>query len=94
MLQLSLLKKNDEKRISNTIKGIVAIIREHYDRCWKGRITFKYEDYMKEIITSDGGGAKQVNLEPIAKELKIPIEELKRIKDMKTVTDMKVDFHA
>ena len=37
--------------------GIAAIIREHYNRCWKSRITFKYEDYVKEIIMSGGDGA-------------------------------------
>jgi len=75
-------------------RGIAAIIREHYDRCWKGRITFKYDDCVKEIISSSGEGEKQVNLEPLARELMIPIEELKRINEIKTVTEMKEDSHV
>lgn len=59
--------------------GIAAIMREHYDRCWNGKITFTYEEYVKEVIEGLKKIESQFSFEPLARELSIPIEELERI---------------
>jgi hypothetical protein len=59
--------------------GIAAIMREHYDRCWNGKITFTYEEYVKEVIEGLKKIKPQFSFEPLARELGLPVEELKRI---------------
>ncbi len=63
--------------------GIAAILREHRDQCWDSKITIRYEEYAKEIIDGVKEAESRDSLEPLARELNIPIDELKRIDSLK-----------
>ncbi len=59
--------------------GLSAIIREHYDQCANSKFTATYEEYVKEIIQEMKRIKPELDFEPVARELQIPIGELKRI---------------
>ncbi len=63
--------------------GISAILLEHLDPCWSSKVTLSYEEHLKEIIE----GMRKINtrfsFEPLARELGIPIDELKRVDSLK-----------
>lgn len=62
--------------------GIAAILREHYDRCWNSIVTVSYEEYVKEIINEVKKTEPKFSLEPLARELRIDVEELRRIESL------------
>ncbi|MFQ6135153.1 MAG: hypothetical protein ACE5KU_05000 [Nitrososphaerales archaeon] len=63
--------------------GIAAILLEHRNPCWNSKVTMRYEEYLKEIIEGVKKTDTRFSFEPLARELDIPIDELKRIDSLK-----------
>jgi len=59
--------------------GISAILQEHLNECWGSKASLKYEQYIKEIIDGVKNKDEQYSLEPLARELNIPVNEITRI---------------
>lgn len=63
--------------------GISSILHDHLNQCWGSDISLKYEKYVKEIIDEIKSKDEHYSLEPLARELGIPKDELKRIQSQK-----------
>ncbi len=60
--------------------GIAAIIREHYDQCANSsRFTATHDEYVKETLEEMKRIKPELDFAPVSRELKIPVDELKRI---------------
>ena len=63
--------------------GISAILQDHLNQCWGSKVSLKYEQYVKEIIDGFKSKDEKYSLEPLARELNIPSDELMRIQSLK-----------
>ncbi len=63
--------------------GISSILLDHLNQCWNSKVTTSYEMYIKEILEDIKNKDGSYSLEPLARELGIPKDEIKRIQSQK-----------